>query len=91
MSNKEQEVEPESSTKDSGTGPTNSINNPKSDQSKIHQHRGTINAEPYYPLQETWTLWYNGPKQSKGNDSHKWEKRFKKIHTFNSVESFGKP
>jgi len=38
-------------------------------------------------LKDEWTLWFNGPK-GPSHSSHKWEKRYKKVTDFNTVQNF---
>jgi len=40
------------------------------------------------PLQDEWVLWFNGPRTSGPSSGHKWEKRYKKVTSFNTVQDF---
>lgn len=40
------------------------------------------------PLKDKWCLWFNGAKTS--SSGHKWEKRYKKVTSFDNVQDFWK-
>lgn len=44
-------------------------------------------ADQMLPLNDPWVLWYNGPKAA-GTSGHKWEKRYKKVTNFATVQDF---
>lgn len=46
-----------------------------------------VKTTPTLPLNNEWVLWFNGPRQS-GTSAHRWEKRYKKVTNFNTVQDF---
>lgn len=43
--------------------------------------------EQNLPLKSRWTLWYNGPRK-KSSGAHNWEKRYKQVTSFDTVQDF---